>query len=267
MTAYRRWAVFSLPLNLVVSLFWLAGLGCSGPKDNRALFADERESTAPASGAGGSSAGWAGTDSGVGANLSRGGVTNSEAGSSAGIASGGLGGTAGSSGVGATGGAIDVTTAGSGGGQPKAIESCDMLDGATTNEQNGHCYRINSEQLTFVAAGAACQATAGHLVTLTDEAEDDFVRGLLDTAHWIGAWDGRADRTPGTAPFVWTDGEPWDYSNWESGQPNAVATNCANESSGAHCYEHCAYQTTGSWNDRACFHTIASICEWEPVAK
>lgn len=276
MIAHRRFATFwlSLPLGLCL----LGALGCSAPKDNSALFRDGGETSAASASSGGSNGASAGTDSGSGASQSNGGMSSAAAGSHAGTASGGLGGNAmtlgGLGGIGAAGtsagagAAGQSMTGGSGGGQAKGVESCDMVDGAVTNEQNGHCYRINSDELTFVAAVAACEAAAGHLVTLGDKAEDDFVRHLLDASHWIGASDGRSDRTPGTAPFSWIDGEPWDYSNWESGQPNAVATDCPDEAGGAHCYEHCAFQASGgSWNDRACFHMIASICEWEPVAK
>ncbi len=261
----------SIALALALVPFW--AFGCSSPKDN-ALFADDGLTSAAAASAGGSAAASAGgsaaasaggsaaaasgTDSGSGARQTSGGVSTGEAGSQAGMLSGGASGSGGSV-------AGAVTSGGSGGGgQAKGIESCEMLEGAVTNEQNGHCYRVNSDKLTFAAARDACQALAGHLVTLTDEAEDTFAHDLLDAAHWIGASDGRPDRTKGTGPYTWVDAEPWAYANWESGQPNAVGTNCPNETSGANCYEHCAFQTAdGAWNDRACFHTIASICEWD----
>jgi Lectin C-type domain len=246
-----RFALLS-PLPLV--LLW--ELGCSSPKDN-ALFADDSLTSAAAASAGGTSAAASGTSSISGASQSTAGSSTSAGGSQAGTSSGGFGG----GGIGGN----EITSGGSGGGeQIKRIESCDMLEGAVTNEQNGHCYRVNSDKLSFTAAREACQAAAGHLVTLGDEAEDDYVHDLLDDAHWIGGSDGRPDRTEGTGPYTWVDGEPWGYSNWEDGQPNAVATNCPNENSGSNCYEHCAFQTAdGAWNDRACFHTIASICEWD----
>ncbi len=258
------------PLLLPVPLLWLWQLGCSSPKDN-ALFADDGLTSAASASAGGTSAAESGTGSSSGAGQTSAGTSTSTsaAGSQAGYVNGGsdsTGGTGGSGGSGGNGRGGDITASGGSGGGPQAkgIESCDMLEGAVTNEQNGHCYRINSDKLAFAAARDACQASAGHLVTLGDQAEDDFAHELLDAAHWIGASDGRADRAEGTGPYTWVDSEPWAYSNWESGQPNAVGTNCPDETSGANCYEHCAFQTSdGAWNDRACFHSIASICEWD----
>ena len=114
----------------------------------------------------------------------------------------------------------------------------------------------------------ACSAAGGYLVAISSEAEDDFVHELLEADHWLGASDGRSDGSEGVGDYEWLSGEDWDYSNWEDGQPNAVATNCPNENSGSNCFEHCAYQEeSGGWIDRACWHTIASVCEWEPKGK
>ncbi len=250
-------SAFSLSWSLV--LFW--GCGCTGPKDN-ALFADDGLASTAVSSTGGSGAAVSGTDSGSGAGQSIGGFRSGGAGSVAGTGGNATSGNA-TSGNGSGGDA--VTSGGNGGSGPvKVIESCDMLEGAITNEQNGHCYRVTSDKLTFAAARDACKAAAGHLVTLSVKAEDDFTHDLLDAAHWIGACDGRSDRAEGTGPYTWVDGAPWVYTNWESGQPNAVGTNCPDEDSGSNCYEHCAFQTAGgAWNDRACFHAIASICEWD----
>jgi hypothetical protein len=239
----------SLPLLLL--------LACSGP-NGRELFAQNTVTSAGAGDQGGSATS-AGTGSASGQSQTQGGTSEALAGSASSGAAMSLGGS----------GVAGMPLGGSGGsgGQvpiPPVIESCDMLEGAVINDENANCYRINADELTFDDAREACIASGGHLVTINSEAEDDFVHDLLDEAHWLGATDGRANAMKGTAPFTWVNGDEWGYSNWEDGQPNAVATNCPNENSGANCFEHCAYQDdSGGWNDRACWHTIASICEWE----
>lgn len=243
---------------LALTLPLLAVLACSGPKGHE-LFAQNSVTAAGAADNGGTFAASAGT----GSASSQGGATQALAGSSsAGMP---LGGSSGAGGA-----AMPLGGSGGSGGQalPPVIESCDMLDGAVSNDENGHCYRINADKLTFGDAQNACVASSGHLVTVNSEAEDDFVHALLDEAHWLGATDGRANGMEGVAPYTWVNGDEWDYTNWEDGQPNAVATNCPNENGGANCYEHCAYQDdSGGWNDRACWHTIASICEWDLTAQ
>jgi hypothetical protein len=139
-----------------------------------------------------------------------------------------------------------------------------MLEGAVTSDVNGHCYRVNENELTFVGARDACQQAGGHLVTISSEAEDDFAEALHDGEHWIGASDGLADTMSGVGTYTWVVDEPFDYSDWEEGQPNAFETDCPDADDDADCFEHCAFQSDeGDWNDRSCWHTIVSICEWD----
>jgi hypothetical protein len=139
-----------------------------------------------------------------------------------------------------------------------------MLEGALVDEQNHHCYRLEPEKLSFTAARDACVAGGGHLVTITDDAENEFVLQVHGDDHWLGATDGRDDRAAGVGSYGWLSAEPWSYEHWEAGQPNAHAIDCPNESGGAHCYEHCGYQNgDGNWLDRACWNTIAVVCEWD----
>lgn len=253
---------------LFALLFLSSAFACSSPNGDK-LFA-KGDAASVASGANGGSASAAsgtgssaGTEQGPeqGGSAAAGGTdTGGAPPSIAGSANVEQGGTQSSGGSDGKGGSQAT--------QPVVIESCDMLEGAVTNEANGHCYRVNADLLTFAAAQDACVASGGHLVTVTSEDENKFVHELLGESHWLGADDGRDDRSPGVGDYTWVNGEEWDFTDWDGGQPNAVATNCANENSGSHCYEHCAYQSAaGGWIDRACFHTIQSVCEWEPVSQ
>jgi len=139
-----------------------------------------------------------------------------------------------------------------------------MVPGSVVGAHNGHCYRVNESELGFAAARDLCQQAAGHLVTIASAAENDFTRDLHDGEHWLGASDGRTDTEAGAGTYTWVDGEPWDFTDWEDAQPNAFETDCPSEGSDLDCYEHCAFQTDeGDWNDRSCWHTIVSICEWD----
>jgi hypothetical protein len=138
-----------------------------------------------------------------------------------------------------------------------------MVEGSVKSELNGHCYRVNEAELTFSEARDACQRAGGHLITISSEAEDDFAEQLHDGEHWLGATDGRADTEPGVGTYNWVVDEPFEYSDWQEGQPNAFETDCPDDND-LDCYEHCAYQADeGDWLDRSCWHTIVSICEWD----
>jgi hypothetical protein len=237
-------------------------LGCWEHKD-QALFGDELVTTGGTGQAGGSAGNSAnaisGTDSGSGS--SPGGNAPGGGGSAGASASGFSSGAASGGGTGGAGGG-----SGSGGSaieRPK-IESCSMLEGATVSELNGHCYRTNFQNLDFAAAVSACDAAGGHLVTIGSPEENDFVRDFHDGSHWLGATDGRPVNMAGAGAYNWVNDEPWTFSDWEDDQPNAYETDCPNEDDEADCFEHCAFQTDeGDWNDRSCWHTIVSICEWD----
>ena len=121
---------------------------------------------------------------------------------------------------------------------------------------------------TFAAAQAHCKTLGGHLITLENEAENDFAWSLNSEEHWIGSNDGKGPNNPDEGTFTWVTGEPFTYTNWSSGQPNTSDTDCGESGLSGHCYEHCAFQWTGGehdgqWNDRFCLHTIAALCEFE----
>jgi hypothetical protein len=142
-----------------------------------------------------------------------------------------------------------------------------LVVGSTIGD-NGHCYRVNDSELSYVDASKTCAAAGGHLVTIDSEVENELAEQLHDGEHWLGASDGRADTMPGVGTYTWVDGSVWDYSYWEDGQPNAYETDCPEQDDEADCFEHCAFQTDeGDWNDRSCWHEIVSICEWDVAAE
>jgi hypothetical protein len=106
---------------------------------------------------------------------------------------------------------------------------------------NGHTYyRLNSTTWT-VAEAFAADVLGGHLVTIDDAAENDFVQttfiGLSGPSRaWIGLSDTAVEGT-----FVWASGTPLTYTKWEPGEPN----NSGDE-------DHVAmYANNGRWVDVA----------------
>jgi uncharacterized membrane protein YgcG len=167
-------------------------------------------------------------------------------------------------------GGADAGAGGEGGSptEPIVIDDCAMVEGAITSELDGHCYRVEFQNLSFAAARDACAAADGHLATVGSKEENELLRKLHEGEHWLGATDGRPDTMPGVGPYLWVTGERWTYSEWEGGQPNAYQTDCPDDNAAVDCFEHCAFQTSeGDWNDRSCWHTIVSICEWDVAKK
>ena len=94
---------------------------------------------------------------------------------------------------------------------------------------NGHYYeyvpdlRVHWQDANAAAEASTHLGVAGHLATITSQAELDFVAASFDldadfNQAWLGGW-----QEPGMAPtegWHWVTGEPWDFTNWAPGEPN-----------------------------------------------
>jgi hypothetical protein len=116
---------------------------------------------------------------------------------------------------------------------------------------NRHCYEGFSTALSWTAARAACIKLGGTLATIGDAAENDFVNKQFtsNTDTWIGLNDLAV-----TGTYVWVNGEPVNYFNWEVGEPNHVGG-----------VEHTIWMRgDGRWNDGNAVTLEAYVCERGP---
>jgi hypothetical protein len=82
---------------------------------------------------------------------------------------------------------------------------------------SGNTYQLGTPGLTWEQANAEAEALGGHLVTISDAAENGFVTTTFGGKNPI--WLGLTDRdNEGT--FVATTGKPVTYTNWLPGEPN-----------------------------------------------
>ncbi|MGN0542908.1 MAG: leucine-rich repeat protein [Acutalibacteraceae bacterium] len=135
---------------------------------------------------------------------------------------------------------------------------------------NGHIYSLYNESLTWTEAKAFCESIGGHLVTISDQAEQDAISSLFylpkKWLYWIGFYDSNLDGT-----WEWVTGEPVTYTNWNTGEPNGATA-------ATHTYAHMYSQQSGGnlkgcWNDECndgygtSHYRLANtgfICEVEP---
>ena len=98
---------------------------------------------------------------------------------------------------------------------------------------NGHQYRMTTP-MTWLEADAQAVAVDGHLVTINDPAENQW---LLETmmpfspystwGAWIGLYQPEGSPEP-DGGWQWISGEPLIYTNWDVYEPNNAA-NAFNE--------------------------------------
>ena len=88
------------------------------------------------------------------------------------------------------------------------------------------------------------------LASIHSSTENSAIQTSINKASWIGGFQ------PGNAgPWVWSDGTPWNYTNWGSAEPNDYG------SQGEHHVE--IKNGDGKWNDL--FETIGRGCVYREM--
>lgn len=124
------------------------------------------------------------------------------------------------------------------------------------NPANNHCYQRIDAPLSWHAARDQCIALQGHLVTIADATENEFVfLEFVNPGYW--PWLGGSDETI-EGIWAWVSGEPWNFSPWYPGEPNNL--------NGTEHYLTYFNTATREWNDVPNM-TLPYVCEWpDPCA-
>ena len=89
-----------------------------------------------------------------------------------------------------------------------------------TAEFNGNKYEYYSDTMSWWQAYRFCEKKGGHLVTINSKEENDFVVGMT-TGKNYGVWTGGKTDSSHEV-WYWITGEPFEYQNWDDGEPNNV---------------------------------------------
>jgi len=85
---------------------------------------------------------------------------------------------------------------------------------------NGSAYYFSQNSEKWVDAKVTCENNGGHLVTISSQAEQDFIFNNIDVAILIGINDEDNNNS-----LEWVTGESISYTNWKVGQPNTFDMN------------------------------------------
>lgn len=100
-----------------------------------------------------------------------------------------------------------------------AAAHASVLVGPVTNPSNGHAYYLLTQN-TWAASQDEAITLGGNLVTINDQAEQDWVfdyfarAGGSGRSLWIGL------NAPTSSSFEWVSGETVSYTHWAAGEPN-----------------------------------------------
>ena len=81
-------------------------------------------------------------------------------------------------------------------------------------ELDGHSYCVHTETLKWDEAESTCVDQGAHLASITSDAENSFVGGLVSTGFWVGGTDEASEGT-----WTWSDGANFSFTKWGSNQP------------------------------------------------
>ena len=134
------------------------------------------------------------------------------------------------------------------------------------NPSNGHFYRVVTANLSWIDARTEAettlfQGTPGHLVTIADQAELDWIlNNLTPQRPWIGLFHNTNSPNysePGGG-WEWVTGEPATFLNWFPGEPNNISASGGPE-------DYAEMFGNGQWNDAELNHSFTTqyIIEWE----
>jgi hypothetical protein len=96
---------------------------------------------------------------------------------------------------------------------------------------NGHYYEVvnpvfglNWAEAEMVARNSTFQGLHGHLATVMNVEENNFIYGLLPSSastwgYLLGGYQPENSQEP-NGDWRWITGEPFDYTNWNYGEPN-----------------------------------------------
>jgi len=89
----------------------------------------------------------------------------------------------------------------------------------------GSCYKFFNEYHNISVCRNDCKKEGGDLASIHSMEENDFLEGFIklrpktSNSVWRDTWiAGRISEVNGQ--FSWGDGTPWDFSNWDVGEPD-----------------------------------------------
>jgi hypothetical protein len=116
---------------------------------------------------------------------------------------------------------------------------------------NGHTYIYVDKKTRWYISKLASENSGGHLLVIDNEAENNYIKKILDTSTWIGLTD-----EVNEGIWKWVNGEALIFSDWMERQPDNTAN-----------LEHYAYYNLNAeyynWNDRDDIADYKFICEYD----
>ena len=135
--------------------------------------------------------------------------------------------------------------------EPEADAEDDAEDDAPNESMDMYSFHWFSTNKNQADAQNDCIRRGGSLTSILDQEENELLTSHVDGEYWIGLNDIKEENT-----WIWEDGQPFEFSNWDNGEPNDYG-------SGEDCVT--LNDKNGEWNDLDCDAERPYICKYKSL--